>query len=252
MAVGAKGLAHILSRAERCCQEGPLFTVIGRHHREEGVMATRQTRIFVPWGAPYDHDWCATLLGRVIGPLVDAYQGLEWFWFSRYVQEREGSSENCDLSKIPGKYELRRKWKSVRFRYRIRDAEREGFEDKGSAIICEEGCAISDWRAYDAIADLGSNRFLGGDRSSTRRAQRMELVSSFLHVVSKLVLHALTGPDDGGRFSLEQNDHELNPLGSSFESMHHMFCNVTAVPWRVRLVRDFGSGGLQERYERSW
>lgn len=217
------------------------------------MVATRQTRIFVPWDKPYDHDWCETVLGHIIVPLVDARSGLKWSWFSPYLQRREGSSEDCDLSKIPEKYELNGKWKSMRFRYGIRDVDRETFEDKGSAIICERGCAISDWRDFGVVSGLGGNRFLGGDRSSTRQVKRAELVTSFLHAVSQLVLHALVGPHDGGRFSLEQNDHELlNPLGSSFESMHHMFCNITAVPWRVQRIREFGSGGYQEYFRTSW
>lgn len=195
-------------------------------------MATTQTRIFVPWpDAPYDQDWYATLLGRVIGPLVQNQQSLEWFFFSRYRQDRGGSSGDCDLGKIPRHFERDGVWTSIRFRCGIPHTHRQAFEDQASAAISGAGCAISDWRDFDLVSDLGSNRFLGGDRMPTRREERAKLVASYLHTISELVLHAVIGPDDEARFTLEANDHDQNPMRSTFESLHHMFCNVTDVPW---------------------
>ncbi len=201
-------------------------------------MAARQTRVFVPWEEPYDNDdWCETLLGRVIKPLVDEHPSLEWFWFSRYRQRRAGSSEDCCLGKIPPEFERATLWRSVRFRFDIPETDRGRFEREGTVRIREKGCAISDWREFDTVSDLGGNRFLGGKRCQSRQIERSELVTSFLQAISKLVLHALVGPDDEGRFRVERNDHDQNPLGSSFQSLHHMFCNISNIIAAMSRVR---------------
>jgi hypothetical protein len=63
-----------------------------------------------------------------------------------------------------------------------------------------------------------------------------------------LVIDALVGPDPQGRYEIEVNDNQQNPLRSSFESVHHLFCNITDVPLRV-IISQMGVGtdwsGLQ-------
>lgn len=202
-------------------------------------MVTRQTRIFAPPRLPYDGDtWAETLLGRVIRPLVANQTALEWFWFSRYAEGRKDSNADSDIGRIPTDFEWPDQlYRSVRFRFQVADDKLEGFERNGHGTIQEEECAISDWRPYDLVSDLGGDRFVGEDRDEPRRVERAQLVVAFLQAVSRLVLHSLIGPVDG-RFGAEENGDFLNPLGSSFESMHHMFCNITCLPLRAFLFSD--------------
>ena len=55
---------------------------------------------------------------------------------------------------------------------------------------------------------------------------------------SRLALDCLTGPDEKGYFHFEKNDNKQNPLGSSFETFHHVFCNITEVPLSVLVFTD--------------
>ena len=205
-------------------------------------MAIRQTRIFVPNTVPYDNaTWAETLLGRVIRPLVHQHP-IEWYWFSRYDQSLEGDWGDCDKRKVleaRHRLEWNGHFRSLRLRFRLSDADVQAFEQDGAQSIEDEGCVISDWRDFDPVAHLGGDRFVGEDRDARRRRERAKLVVSFLDAVSKLVLHSLIGPDAEGRFRIESNDdRQQNPLGSSFESIHHLFCNITGVPLRVLVFSD--------------
>lgn len=55
-------------------------------------------------------------------------------------------------------------------------------------------------------------------------------------------MHSLDGPYDHGRFRMEQNIDSENPNGSTFESLHHCFCNMTGVPLDVIVLRNKMSG----------
>ena len=204
-------------------------------------MAIRQTRIFVPNTVPYDNTtWAETLLGRVIRPLVHQH-AIGWYWFSRYDQSLEGDWGDCDKRRVleaRHRLEWNRHFRSLRLRFRVSDADVQAFEQDGTQRIEDEECVISDWRGFDLVAGLGCDRFVGEIRNATHRGERAELVVMFLNAVCKLVLHSLIGPDATGRFRLEANDDPQNPLGSSFESMHHLFCNITGVPVRVRVFSD--------------
>jgi hypothetical protein len=201
-------------------------------------MAIRQTRIFVPNEAPYKREtWVETLLGRVIQPLIKRHLAVNWFWFSRYIAPSIDSGD-CNVDIVPNYFQTNGLLRSVRFRFELPDVDVQAFEQNGSLLITKERCVISDWRDYDLVEDLGGDRFVGEIRSVIRREERAKLVASYLNTVSKLVLHSLIGPDAEGQFFLESNDDQQNPLKSSFESMHHLFCNMTALPLRVLVYSD--------------
>ena len=59
-------------------------------------------------------------------------------------------------------------------------------------------------------------------------------MAAFLTATSRLFIDALQGPDDQGYFRLEHNtEQNNNPHGSTFESIHHLFCNITDPPLHV-------------------
>jgi len=205
----------------------------------------RQTRIFVPLTEPFNTaQWAETVIGGIIAPVVsEKEQGLEWFWFSRYDCTARIDSADCDINKIPREFmdSQSNNFKSVRFRYSIEDKYFKEFEEHLKNKVLEAGCSVSDFRDYDFLGDLGSNRHIGGERIDERKQQRAYLVAKLYDAISRIVIHALTGPDDKGIYRIEHNDDKQNPLGSSFETLHHLFCNITAVPTRV-LISQMGVG----------
>ncbi len=211
-------------------------------------MGVYQTRIFVP-SSESDEGWAETLLGRVLRPLVQRYAAsLEWFWFSRYGALSD-DLEDCDLGAIPVEFKRPRPdgngfvHRSLRFRYAIIGGLQSEFESHARELIELGGYRISDFRTYDFVADTGSDRFLGIEHRQPGRAeQRARLVTRFYLASSQLVLDALAGPDECGRFRMEENDDLLqNPRGSSFQSLHHLFCNITGVPTDVYVYQKTGA-----------
>jgi hypothetical protein len=199
----------------------------------------RQVRIFAPNVPPFDNElWAETTMGRVILPMVSKHPELKWFWFSRYVQPPTDGGDT-DIKMIPQNFQVQGLLKSMRFRFEIPRDQAAAFEAQATKIIQKEGCAISSFLDYDLVGDLGSDRHLGQSRDSKeRRVQRAARVVAFYMETARLALDCLTGPDAKGYFQFEKNDNNQNPLGSTFETVHHVFCNVTEVPLSVLVFTD--------------
>jgi hypothetical protein len=213
-------------------------------------MAHRQTRIFVPPNPPFDDaSWAETLVGSVINPLVGQPGILDRFWFSRYTAPRNDSGD-CDIGLIPEGFGIDNNYRSIgthglfrslRFRYEMEDGALALFEQAAQEAIADSRCGISDFRDYPFLQDLGGDRFIGGDRTDLRRQERAHLIYRFLQSTCLVYIHCLVGPDEGGKYMLEICESDENPLGSIFESVHHLFCNITDVPLRI-LVSDRAVG----------
>ena len=198
-------------------------------------MITYQTRIFVPYTPPYDtgETWAETALGRIIRPLVMDGPEFSWFWFSRYANTRGNDVNDCEMAEVPDTFFANDFHKSLRFRFQVDEDRLEQVQIIGDNLIREAGCFVSDWRPYDVVEDLGSNRLLGEKRDREHREQRSQLVAQFYYSTARLVLDTLIGPDAVGRFRQEYNDQ--NRYHSSFEVLHHVYCNITSVPTGVDL-----------------
>ncbi|MFC1708311.1 hypothetical protein ACFL59_16080 [Planctomycetota bacterium] len=202
-------------------------------------MQPRQTRVFVPSTEP-QRGWTETLLGKVIRPLVAQHStSLRWFWFSRYISTLGSGADvgDCDIQSIAAVFKQpvqsggRPLHRSIRFRYAPSAGSSAAFEADLKAEVNRHGYAVSDCRDYDFLGDLGGDRFVGNEhRTGTEPAKRAELIAKTFMALSEVVLHALVGADTSGRFGIEGNDNKENPEGSSFESLHHMFCNITSPP----------------------
>lgn len=212
-------------------------------------MPTRQTRVFVLSAEPLG-DWAETLIGKVFAPLAREFdEALEWFWFSRYVLPANDSAD-CQIEAIPDEFKQlldpggNALHRSMRFRFSVSGELQEAFERRASELIAAGGYCISDFRPYDSVDDTGSNRFLGlENRGEGRREQRAALITNLYSVIAQLVVDALVGPDEQGRFRFEINDDTLNnPRSSTFQSVLHLFCNITDVPTDVYLFHKTDSG----------
>jgi hypothetical protein len=211
-------------------------------------MPIRQTRVFVRSNEPADN-WAETVIGRVFFPLTSEFAGaLIWFWFSRYGESADNSGD-CDISLIPDEFKQPLDssngpfHRSLRLRFNIGDPFRcTAFEQRATELIGACGYRISDFRDYDHIADTGSNRFLGVENRQPGHAeQRANLTTSFYCSISKLVIDALVGLDELRRFRMETNDDSIqNPRGSTFQSLLHLFCNITNVPTDVLVYHKVG------------
>jgi hypothetical protein len=62
-------------------------------------------------------------------------------------------------------------------------------------------------------------------------------MAEFLCATSQLLIDTLNGPDAVGRYKQEVNDETTqNPNQNTFESIHHLFCNITNVPTDVLVL----------------
>jgi len=194
----------------------------------------RQVRVFAPNRAPYAPDsWGETILGQVIKPAVADNPNLAWFWFSRYYCTANQDGGDCDISQVPKDYIVPGgAYRSVKFRYAVTEDALEEFERACAAFIEKSGCFASDFRDYNYLADLGAPRFLGGEQTPQRRQARADLVAAQFHATCRLVLDTLVEPAADGKFAVEKDlVSKENPAGNSpLESIHHIFCNSTAVP----------------------
>jgi hypothetical protein len=133
-------------------------------------MPHQQTRIFLPFDPPYDNEnWAETLVGRTIRPVVQEFPNLEWFWFSRYAENIQGSAGDCDIASIPEAFARNGIYRSVRFRYSVPEDTGAVFQERCLELIEGATCRVSDFRAYNYLDDLASKRFLGGSYTPVRR-----------------------------------------------------------------------------------
>jgi len=197
-------------------------------------MSERQIRIFVPPQLDGKY-WVETVVGRVIGPVVEAFSPT-WIWFSRYCEGEDASNVDCDITQIPRWFGPNGFYRSVRFRVSIPTAIQEKFEEATMATIDESGFKASGFLHYPYINDLGGDRFIAEPRTHERRKHRADLMVEFLNASAKLFLHALLGPDEQGLYRLEHNADAS--LGSSFGVIRHLFCNMTNAPTPVFLDKN--------------
>jgi len=171
--------------------------------------------------------------GRVLRPLLVEFPSISAYWFTRYGEDRAGSSGDCDITKIPANFENNGIFRSIRFRFWVSDDILQPIDDRLLQLVTQNGFAISDVRPYDDIGDLANDRFLEGQLTQARQSTRRDLMKSFLHGASGLFIDMLEGPNADGNFLLAKNNNGQNPHGSTFESIHHLFCNLTDVTTTV-------------------
>jgi hypothetical protein len=204
---------------------------------DESDTLIRQISIFVPRSPPFDGNaWAEGVLGHVIRPLVCGELGVSWFWFTRYAQPRS-ASERSEITGIPRSFAINGLFRSVRFCYALSAGSMPAFEERARALIGQVGARTAGSRDYDWLRDLGADRFTAAGQPS-RRTTRAQLVAGVLLALCRLSLDCLSEPDELGRYRFEESVSRSNPHGSPFESLHHLFCNITAVPTSVLVTGD--------------
>lgn len=171
----------------------------------------------LPNAVPFDAaNWFETFVGQIVVPLVRTGK-IQRYWFTRY--------------ETGGK-------KSASFRFYTRDVN--GIEKKAKelALSLHATGGTADL-AYDAGEISGHPRFLGTNQRQTDGKARKELIWDFLHASAALYLDCLSHQDGQGRWNLEVNKDQLNcSTGETFESFHHMFCNITGFEPQIYYFQD--------------
>ena len=84
------------------------------------------------------------------------------------------------------------------------------------------------------VGDLGHERFLPAAQIAFNPEQRAARIVNFLHATCLLYLECLVETPQG-YWRIEENPHPENPLKNTFQSIHHLFCNITQVPLELQL-----------------
>ena len=139
------------------------------------------------------------------------------FWFSRYASAAGADDGDTDIGALPPKYlHLQKMHFSIRFRFCPRSDEEIFME-----TLFGDTFWRSDFRMYDILNDLGSERFCPSP-DLAKRLRRVALLSRLLHAHCLFLLDTL-GPDS----TFELNRHEQNRFyKSTFLSTLHLFNNV--------------------------
>jgi hypothetical protein len=213
----------------------------------------RQTRIFAPFNGAYPiAHWYENILGRIIKPITEKWDKLDWFWFSRYIEPQKTDS-NYDSNKVVGIYIENDRTRSVMLRYSIKDILCNAFEDDLLNGATENNCLITDFRDWDKVGDVGSGRHIGGIITPERQERRAERNTRYFHQISLLALDVLDIPDTDDNYSWEMNNaNDIPEPKSSFHTPHHIFCNITQVPLKAQVKVWTSNGEISVRTETGW
>ncbi|MBZ0291119.1 MAG: hypothetical protein K8L99_01005 [Anaerolineae bacterium] len=195
----------------------------------------------------FNANWGNEIIGKVIKPIVEEY-AMRWLWITRYNQP---VAETPHLGTIPPDYQYHHPDVPdtplnafILFRLSIED---KSVQQRATELARAAGYFVVDWRDYDVVQDLGSNRFIREDASDTERVERAYQIAMFMDTVAKLLVHSLR--EENGEWRVEPNsDKALNPDGSFFQSVHHLFCNTTEVPLFVQVRSPFANVRAQVRF----
>jgi hypothetical protein len=198
--------------------------------------APQAIHIFAPPEEPYGDNWVEQILGTVIRPLFLQYQDdLKWLWVTRYGGSYSDAAPPLGYP-IPERYHSNGWYRYIVVRFSAQDEVQQSIQNEALRLAQEANCFPDPrgWIDYDIVADLGGDRFVRAEAGSDDRQRRSQLVANFMDATVRMILDAL-GQDSTGRWILEPNINPQNPNGSFFESVHHVFCNATAVPTTVLL-----------------
>lgn len=139
------------------------------------------------------------------------------FWFSRYASPAGTDEGDANLSALPAKFlHPQNLHLSIRLRFLPRSDEEAFLE-----TLFGDAFWRSDFRFYDVLSDLGSDRFCPSPELPNR-LRRVALLSRLLHAHCLFLLDTI-GPDS----TFELNGHEQNRFyKSTFLSTLHLFNNV--------------------------
>lgn len=174
-------------------------------------MEQRELYAKLPNSRPFDTDvFFPTFVGSFVLPLL-ATQNITRYWFTQY-----GSAEN----------------REIRFRYELDSFAR--LQRQFDGLVAQLGLTVNNSAPFDVVGDLSGIRFLGINQRQKDYRARGEIIFDYLHATARLYIDTLSHCDGNGYWHREDNqDRGNNDKGDSFETYHHLLCNMTGVPTEV-------------------
>lgn len=195
--------------------------------------------IFVPSAQPMEN-WVEQILGTVVRPLNEEFNAsIGWMWVTRYIQGSDHLpitiKEHFLAQPIPNHFLLSEpySYRYIVFRLSVEGDKRQALHQMALQLTEAAGLYAVPWVDYDIVGDLGNDRFVHEGATEEERTLRAKLVANFIDATVRLMLNSLI--EENGQWKLESNTHELNPDKSFFQSIHHLFCNLTNVPTFIHL-----------------
>lgn len=191
--------------------------------------------IYAPSREPYGKNWVEQLLGEVIKPLLSEYdRSISWLWVTRYAGPYDEAKPPQGVP-LPDNFRAAGVYRYIVLRLHVSPEARDAVHQTAIRLAQNAGCFIEPrgWFPYEPVEDLGGDRFIRNDAEPQDRNERARLVALFVDATVRLMLHSLTRDDDGKWMPEPNAIHDQNPQGSFFQSVHHLFCNATAVPTTV-------------------
>lgn len=193
--------------------------------------------IYMPENFEYEKDWENQILGNVIKPIIENYEDkLEWVWATSYIIPNNSNRLVSDHI-YPSDYKENKYfyYLVVRFAAKTFNDYKYILEQIGKLSAKYHYYIPFEARIWSFMPDIGGDRFNRVDSGISERKHRSKLILEFMYSTLKLKIDSLIKQDD--RWEEELNvDTIQNPDNSFFQSVHHLFCNVTQVKTPV-LVR---------------
>jgi hypothetical protein len=190
-------------------------------------MEQRELYAKLPNNKPFDTDaFFPTFLGSFVLPLLSS-QNITRYWFTQY-----GSPGN----------------RQIRFRYEL--ASFAQLQPQFDNLVAQSGLTVLNSADFDVVGDLSGMRFLGTNQRQKDYRARAEMIFDFLHATARLYIDTLSHCDANGYWQREDNkDLGNNDKGDSFETYHHLLCNMTSVPTEgvYAEVKETGKTGVFSR-----
>lgn len=184
-------------------------------------MAIKSIHVNVPNIAPYDRaDWFESLVGNFFKPII-ATGLLQSYWFTRYEDPLKHA------------------------RFRIKTADYAVLKPSVDDLI--NNLRLTDRADEENYADneFTSARWCGTRNPPVDSATRQRLTWNFLSAAAALYVDTFSHADAQGYWVREDNqDKAQNIDGDTIESVHHLFCNMTAVRPRVEMLEQFDGSGF--------
>jgi len=176
-------------------------------------MTLKSIHLEIPNIKPFDREnWFESFIGNFVMPVLDTNL-IDSYWFSRYQDPK----------------------KHARFRIKTKDYSliKQKIDD---LITYFRLTNLADEETYDG-GEFRVERFIGVNNRGIDPINRQELIWNFLHASSRLYIDTFSHSDaDGYWYRESNNDRNNNIDGDTMESIHHLFCNLTAVQPRVELL----------------
>lgn len=177
------------------------------------MIILKSIHLSIPDFKPFDrNDWFEAFVGNVVidilkTGLIDSY------WFSRYQDPKK------------------------HIRLRIKTKDYAVVKPHIDALISKFGLIdIADEETYGG-EEFRRRRFLGENTRNIDPFDRQQLIWDFLYASSRIYVDTFSHSDADGYWYREENhDRDNNIDGDTMESLHHLFCNLTAVQPRVDLL----------------